>query len=226
MLELLVDNDVLIKASRYGVVATIPHLDCPDGCAHESGILGAARYVVGGRLKKGIEKDGLSAVVLSHWEVALPLFVELEPTDDELALSAALEDAALERGLPLDSGESQLVAMAIVQSGIVLTGDKRAVAALESLLDVVPELRGLSGRVASMEQLVWRLADLGDVMKLREAICADRSVDKAIDICFRCTNPDIGQDFEPTALKSYIEDERRTSPTLMFEGERLSLVSP
>ncbi|MRK01961.1 hypothetical protein GEV27_10545 [Aeromicrobium sp. S22] len=227
MLEIVIDNDVLLKTARYGVVDALDHIDCADGCPHESGILGAARFVVGKRLDRLARRGDIGDHRVSAWREALPRFIEVEPTDDELRLSAEMEENAIARGLELDGGESQLVAIAIMRGeAIVLTGDKRAVVAVEQLMSDVHELASIAGRVASFEQAVRQLATSLDVLELRASVCADRAADTAVYVCFKCTDPTIDSTFEPKSLESYIRDQRASAPIVMFPGDTLTLASP
>ncbi len=93
-------------------------------------------------------------------EQLLSRTVVLEPSDGELELAAAIETAAQTRGLALDAGESQLVAITI-QRAIpwIETGDKRAIKSLEVLVDEVDDLTPICGRVRCLEQIVLGCAD-------------------------------------------------------------------
>ena len=57
----------------------------------------------------------------------------LEPTASEIELAAEFEAQAQRQNVPLDSGESQLAAIALSRAARgILTGDKRAITALWS----------------------------------------------------------------------------------------------
>lgn len=143
MPDAAVDNDVLIKAACYGLAAEL------DG-SRSLGVLGAAKYVIAGR----IERMTLSGDRDAARTAALDLIARslvLEPSRDELELAATIETSAQRQGLELDAGESQLAAM-IVHRGIGLleTGDKRAIKGFEVLLDEFSALaRSVGGCAAS-----------------------------------------------------------------------------
>jgi hypothetical protein len=60
----------------------------------------------------------------------------IEPTVEESTLAAEFESLALAAALPLDAGESQLCAVLVSRNlPLLVTGDKRAITALESLVD-------------------------------------------------------------------------------------------
>jgi hypothetical protein len=97
----------------------------------------------------------------------------------------------------------------------LVTGDKRAIAALERLLALRHEIRGLAGKLVCLEQLVRRLLAEGTGAVIRAAICGEPSVDKALSFCFSCTNPTMAPESWIEGLTSYINDVRRAAPTLM-----------
>ena len=143
------DNDVILKAVRYSATELfwLPET--------RLGVLGAARYVVSGRLKRtGITEarptiaDELTAF-LDRPEV-------LEPSEYELTLAGELEREAQRRALPLDAGESQLAAMVVERAiPLLTTGDKRAIASFEQLLRVASWLAALCGASAASSSLLY-----------------------------------------------------------------------
>lgn len=204
-----VDNDILIKAACYRL-----H-DALLGASF--GVLGAARFVVAGRLarmpltgeRQGAQDAAADLITRS---------VVLEPSDAELILAAELETLAQRKGLELDAGESQLAAI-IAKRDIrqLCTGDKRAIRALEQLLDPLPALAALAGRIRALEQLVddlvCRVQSPDDIAK---AICAEPTVDKALTICARChTPPPDGPAIDRDGLASYIGQLRTEAPRML-----------
>jgi predicted nucleic acid-binding protein len=180
--DVAVDNDVLIKAACYGLAAEL------EG-SRSLGVLGAAKYVVAGR----IDRMALSGDRDGARSAALDLIARssvLEPSRDELDLATAIETAAQRRGLELDAGESQLAAM-IVHRGIAVleTGDKRAIKGFEVLLDELSDLGALRGRLRCLEQIVAHCLDAVGSDALARAICGEPHVDKTLSICFRCFSP-------------------------------------
>jgi hypothetical protein len=204
-----VDNDVLVKASCYGLAKEL-------GEGRLIGVLGAARYVVSGRIAKmTLVRDRTAAR-----EDALKLIdhsAVLEPSPDELRVAVGIETAAQRRGLALDAGESQLAAVVIARSIPVLeTGDKRAIRGLEALLDELVELTDLPGRVRCLEQIVLRCASAGDAQALAQAVCSEPHVDKTLSICFRCFSPPPhGTALDPAGLASYIDALRAHAPRVL-----------
>lgn len=209
----LVDNDALIKLSAYSLWRCIQSAAV---LPEPFGVLGAARYVVPSAIERSErikDRDG----ALSAWEAMLDLASELEPTNDELRLATEMEDAANERGLPLDVGESQLCAMAVYRlDTLVLTGDKRALEAVENLRSVVGRLPLLDGRIACLEQLLQALLHQADAMEIRALVCAEPRIDKTLSICFSCTNHAEVDSMEDAGLVSYILDLRTSAPNVLM----------
>ncbi len=215
LVEEAVDNDVLLKAIRLDCVATFWQ------SLATIGVLGAARFVVRGR----ITRDTLAESDPSIEDRLVELFdgvSELEPTSDEFDLASALEREAQRQALPLDAGESQLCAMAATR-GIALftTGDKRAIESLEVMRAAAGWLDKLAGRIRCFEQLVIASID-GDAMcsELRSRVCADVGVDKTLAICFRClggSSPPSTSDVL-SCFDSYINAVRESARTLLVAG--------
>lgn len=152
--------------------------------------------------------------------------IELEPTEDELRQAAVIEAQAVTAGLELDSGESQLCAISIARTiPILLTGDKRAIAAAEALLETVADLTALTERIACLEQAMTLAVERLGALSVRARVLAELNMDTAINICFQVTNPDVDATFEPTGLSSYINSVRASAPTLLIPGDRLELAS-
>lgn len=223
MCELLLDVDVVIKLSAYNLLAVIDHPGCGDDCSARSGVIATTRYVAAKRLaRKAVDSESAQA----RLDAFLAEAIELEPTEAELQLAASIESAAASAGLELDTGESQLCAIAIGRSTpTLLTGDKRAIAAAEALLGTVTELAALANRIACLEQAMALAVERLGPSAVRARVLAERSIDIAINICFQVTNPAVGPDFHPSGLRSYIDSVRASAPTLLIAGERLELQS-
>jgi hypothetical protein len=216
--EAVVDNDVLIKLAAYLLLGEVLAL---FGGSHVVGVLGAARYVVRHRLERhpAVEDKTLAQ---AHWVEALGGLEELEPTSDELTLATSMEEEASANGLPLDTGESQLCAITIVRAvPLMVTGDKRAIEAIEAVLESLAPLAALSKRVACLEQLMSALVRRLGAAATRDFVCAAPGVDKALSICFGCS---AGQDapFDPSGLVSYIAHLRTLAPTILVDKSRLA----
>ena len=211
----MIDNDVLIKCACYAMLDQIQS----DSSRHNDiGVLGAARFVVRSYLEsRGQIADRKAAQ--SRFISFLAAAQSLEPTEDELQLASAIEEKATELGLNLDGGESQLCAIAILRpSPLVLTGDKRAIKGAESLLEDLPALASLSGRIVCLEQAVIGIVGRIGVRTARSLVCAEPSVDKSISICFECSADD-NREFSLTGLTSYVNDLSLQAPTLLYNGD-------
>jgi hypothetical protein len=179
------------------------------------GILGVARFVVPDAIDRHgqmLDKEG----ALACWHSLLSIVSELEPTDEELGLATRLEEVANRLGLPLDVGESQLCAIAVFRLGtVVLTGDKRAIAAAERIRQVDDGLRSLDGRVACLEQFVLTLCSVAGVDIVRSRICSEPGVDRALAICMSCSSQ---VSVDDSGLLSYIASLRSEAPHLLASG--------
>lgn len=201
----LIDSDVLVKGSCYSLLerlaAAVPGVE-------QSAILGAARFVVPNRIRRQ-ELKGNVTVALEAFKKFADKSAVVEPTTDEGLLASKLESRALALALNLDVGESQLVAILVLRAvPFLLTGDKRAIAAMESLLDVESELAPLPGRVRCLEQLVWAVVDEDGAAATRAMICAEPDVDRSLTICFSCRSFEISDESVRNGLNSYISSVR------------------
>lgn len=205
------DNDVILKAVRYGAT----DLFWREG--RRLGALGAAKYVLVGRIKR---------LKLAHarptMEAELASFLArtevLEPSDDEVTRAAELEREAQQRSFPLDAGESQLAAMVVERAiGVMTTGDKRAIASFEQLLEVAPWLVALCGRVRSLEQLVLEIAHNDALFgTLADCVCSDPGADMTLRVCFSCCGGGrAARDSVEKALVSYIGALRADAPRVL-----------
>jgi predicted nucleic acid-binding protein len=207
-----VDNDIIFKAACYRLTSVFWP---PSEGATRVGVLGAARYVIGSLLDEA-SLSGSTDDARSDLELFLARAETLEPEADEAALAAEMELAAQRLGAELDTGESQLAAMAIIRSFERLqTGDKRAIGAIERLLDHIPVLAALEGRLVCLEQVVSACAEVS-LEELAEAVCAEPDVDKALTFCFACTSPEAAAvDSAREGLASYINDVRSRAPRVL-----------
>lgn len=218
-MTVLLDNDVALKTCRYGLVsATIAALS--DGGA--ATMLGSARFVLKGRLKRrpGPAHPERS---LAELEALLNVVVTLEPTEDETLLAADMQEAAQRLGLPLDGGESQLLAVVLRRAGaLMLTGDKRAIGASETVLKEIGSVRDAEGRLACLEQMLASLAaQLGHDVA-RDAICSDGGADATLTICYACHADGCSQAECLAGLESYQAALRAAAPTLLAPGRDLT----
>jgi hypothetical protein len=215
-LDAVVDNDVLIKAACYRLLAEIHDLLKEGG---DVGVLGAARFVVRKRLQRhpGIRS---SAGALQCWADFLLVADELEPTKAEVELATSIEEAASRLGVMLDSGESQLCAIAICRSQpILVTGDKRAIQGMSAISGQVVEILQLCNRVMCLEQILKTVASHLGAALSRVQICAEPDVDRAISICFECSSYSEDPEFQPIGLESYINDLISSAPTMLVGSD-------
>lgn len=209
MTEVAVDNDILIKCSCYALLDEVIKL---FGGRDSVGILGAAPFVVRQSLEADVRIND-PATALFHWEACRPLMAILEPTDQEVGLAIAIEESAAVLGVPLDSGESQLAAIALLRPvPRIATGDKRAIGALEQLQALVEALSELGERLICLEQLVMALVPALAHEELAHLVCREPAVDTALAICCRCAT-DVAIDM--AGLESYVGAIRSEAPTLL-----------
>ncbi len=213
-MKALVDNDILFKGACYGLLDAFL---APVSVAGDSfGVLGAARFVVSKKITKKAPHKGTTAAH-QHLATFLGRAAVVEPTEDEQRMAADFEVAAQRAGLDFDAGESQLCSILICRSTpLLLTGDKRAIQAIEQLLDSESRLVALCGKIRCLEQLVLDVFSASpNPDTLRSAICAEVEVDKALAICFSCHREDgSGLDYAE-GLKSYLTDLRQRATRVL-----------
>jgi hypothetical protein len=208
----VVDNDIIFKGSCYSFLTAL--CQAVGGQTTDLGTLSAAPFVVERRIRRaGIAGDVNAAVqsLRSFMDEA----TALDPTIDEQNLAAELEYAAQLLALPLDVGESLLCSITAIR-GIpwMLTGDKRAIEALEGMLGTQPDVAGISGKVRCLEQLVLALVEQLGIPAIREKVCAER-VDMALTLSFSCFQPDAQPQSVLDGLNSYIGDLRKKAPHIL-----------
>jgi hypothetical protein len=212
----LLDNDVVLKVCCFDIGDELISCASIDGAP--PAILKVARYVVRGRIKRSNLADREAAErTLSE---LLDLMGTAEPDEEELRMAAAFESVAQARNLDLDSGESQLLAILIHRDfKLMLTGDKRAIRAIE-------EIAGGAVRspcVACFEQTITSILRQANVDELREKICRERVIDRAIAICFACSSSatSIASIFD--GLRSYTDDLRKVAQRVLLPSDDLSI---
>jgi hypothetical protein len=215
MAHAAVDNDVLLKGASYGMLREF--ITAIPSVLGETLVLGTARFVVVKRLEKHRDKgDVHAAAAIEQFRSVLQQLATAEPTAAELELAATFEHLAQHAGLALDSGESQLCALTICrQLAKLVTGDKRAIGALEALARISDQLSAVAGKVVCLEQLVIRLLDQNEAQAVRSTICSRPHVDAALAICFSCSSPTTSPDSWVAGLESYVRALREAAPTLL-----------
>lgn len=212
-----VDNDVLLKAACYGLA---PRFWARARGNPGAGVLGSARFVLTHVVARGPrvrDKDSANLALEEFFAWA----AVLEPTDAELNAAAEVEQLAQRAGLELDVGESQLAAI-VAGRGIPLldTGDKRAVRALEGLIDHSPTCTQLRARVRCLEQLLLGALDESpdELGIIADDVCAEPEVDKTASICFGCYSCGAAhRDDVRNGLESYIASLRRQAPRILTD---------
>ncbi len=205
----LIDNDILLKSACYRLLAELITANCGT---EQVGFLAAARFVLGRRIRRARLRGDAAAV-----EAELLDFLTeneaIETTLEEQALAATLEATAQSLSVNLDTGESQLLAVLALRTlPSLLTGDKRAIIAIEQLIDSTVEIAGVSGKVTCLEQLVRRAMVQGDSAEIRKAVCSEPDIDLTLSICFSCSNSELPIASVIEGLDSYISDLRRKAP--------------
>lgn len=209
----LVDTDVLVKGACYGLLSELTA--AVSNTAPSCGVLGAARFVVPNAIDRQ-RLEGERALARTAFQDFLEQHEVVEPTPAEQELAVELEAAAQALALNLDTGESQLVAILVTRDiPSLLTGDKRAIVALEQLLETVPHLEPLVARVYCLEQAVRRLLEIVELDSVRRAVCAEPSIDKALSICFSCSRADASVASITAGLESYIASLRATANRIL-----------
>lgn len=209
-MRVLVDNDVIYKGCSYGLIVDL--LGSMALSLNDAGVLASVRYVILPRLRKLFNQNGAAEL----FDSLLEQVIEIEPTKDEQLFAAELEYQAQVRQIALDSGESLLISVLISrQVPVLLTGDKKAVIALEQLLDEDPRLNPIIGKVLCLEQLLLSLLKDGDYIEVQNAICAASAADKAISICFGCVSGGATKDSCLQGLDSYVGNLRAAAGRIL-----------
>jgi hypothetical protein len=222
--SVLLDNDVILKTCCYDAVDEL--IGCIAGKTRTMHALGVVRYVLARAIAKGknIANKERAADRLVHLLGSVAL---IEPNDDELELAAGFEEAAQSRGVDLDGGESQLLAILIRRSAaLLLTGDKRAICAMEPVVQARGYEEQVARRVACLEQIVMALIGRHGAETLHTRVCGESGIDISLAICFSCASGSFNPESIVEALVSYIRDLRRYAPSVLVDSDDLSTVIP
>jgi hypothetical protein len=220
--SVLMDNDIILKTCCYGVVDEV--LGCVSGKASTIHVLGMVRYVLGKAIanRKYISDREGAASRLSYLlgKVAL-----IEPDDDELSLAAEFEQTAQSLGVELDGGESQLLAVLIRRSSaLLLTGDKRAIRAIEPIFQSSDYRRQVERRVACLEQIMMAVVGRHGAETIHQRVCSEATVDKSLAACFSCSSGTCNLQSILDGLASYIRNLRRDAQWALLVSDDLSAV--
>ena len=144
----------------------------------------------------------------------------INPTPEETAFAEDLEERAARLALEFDVGESQLLSVLVHRNAeLLLTGDKRAIHAMHILA-----LSDIDGSIASLEQTIATMIVTDGVSPLRDAVCANPRVDRAMTICFACASRSVVADDVNAALASYVHSLRAESGNLLYDALDFSAV--
>jgi hypothetical protein len=213
---ILFDNDIVLKAATYRMGETLLGKLSDVG---RPATLVTARFVLMSRLQRGstiVDADGARLALERFLRESEPL----EPDDDEIELASDLTEAAQVSLVDLDSGEAILLAILVNRSGqLLMTGDKRAIAAAEVVVDRVNHLREVEGRLACLEQVFLALLRHVATADVRERVCAEPNADRTLSICFSCASASVDEASVLEGLRSYAASVRGLAPRCLAAGE-------
>jgi hypothetical protein len=208
--QVLLDNDVALKVASYSLVNET--LAVSTVCGAPPGLLSVARFVMRKRLARASNLQDIDRAKAAL-EAMLNAVELLEPTDDEIAMAAELENEARKNGLDLDVGESQLLAiLARRDCQVLITGDKRAIAAISKVA-----IGWARERLACLEQLLAAMIETAGIGAIRQRVCSEPQVDRAITACFACASDNAGKDDVASGLLSYIKHLERSAPGVLVQ---------
>lgn len=211
-MKALVDNDVLLKGARYGLLAEL--LSVIPVELESIGILGSAKYVVRDRLRRRTSSDRVG-----DFEIIVEALKAIEPTESEIQLAAELEYKAMAADCELDEGESILCAVLVARLAEWLaTGDRRAIKAIQMILNIDgmdSKLAVIQGRVICLEQLFIKLIESYSPEMIRKIVCENPAVDRALHICFSGDRIREKPLECKEGLLSYIGYTRQMAPTVL-----------
>lgn len=217
----LVDNDIVLKSCAYASAAELVGLAVRH--KRQLAMLRVAQYTVDRRIRRARGVQDVERL-RAQWAALLPFVMSVEPTQAEIEFAAELEEQALRLSVELDGGESQLFAILVFRvSPLLLTGDKRAIAALEAIDHSLP-----AERVACLEQLIYTLLDIVGFNDLRTRICREPQIDRSLSISFSC-HADQDTVSEPSVregLESYIGSIRKSAPTILLRSAAILAIVP
>ncbi|SKA31726.1 hypothetical protein [Consotaella salsifontis] len=176
----LIDNDVALKAACYTLVEETVEVLTIDDVA--PAMLGVGRFVIAKRIERAkyiMDRNRASAA----FSRLLARVLMIEPDDTELSIAADLEAEANRRGLELDGGESQLLAVLANRScSFLVTGDKRAIVAMSRVA-----AKEADSRIMCFEQLVACIVSAAGHDNVRVRVCGEPLADRAVTSCFGCS---------------------------------------
>jgi hypothetical protein len=204
-MTLFIDNDALLKLANYDLLDTALMMFGIQ--PKDINVLATAKYV----LLPG--KDRLRHCKTEETAQRLENFLlKAIKLNAESVASEVLDALYVKPGI--DAGEALIFAMAASDpDSYVITGDKRALAAMHDGKGLGDVRGALAGRVFSLELLFLFLIKC-DFARVQAGVRSQPSVDKALTIAFGLSAP---ASFESVrhALNSYVEHLRRLTGALL-----------
>ncbi|WP_158665408.1 hypothetical protein [Sinorhizobium fredii] len=215
----MVDNDVALKVCAYASATDL--IDLGSAPNHSLAMLRVARFTIDRRVQRArYVRD--PEKLQSQWTILSAAINWIEPTTEEVEFAAELEESAMNLNVDLDGGESQLFAILVSRlSPLLLTGDKRAIVAIETIGQLLP-----AGRVACLEQVISTVLQKIGVDVLRERICSEPDVDRSLSIAFACHSNSylVSVTSIEEGLASYVASVQRSAPSIIVPTTDLSAV--
>jgi hypothetical protein len=216
----LLDNDVIFKVCCFGVGDELISCASVDGTPPAA--LQVAQYVVRDLVSRSPQLKDREAAAQAFFNLRSKMGT-IEPNEEEVRVAAAFEADAQVRNLELDSGESLLLAILLRRdSKLMLTGDKRAIRAIEQFAGGEVS----SPRVACFEQLIASILRKTNAGNLRDKICRERGADRTLSICFACESPSVPTESIFDCLRSYTNDLRAVAQRVLLPTDDLSFCIP
>lgn len=206
-LRVLFDNDALLKLSQYGLLDSALTVLGVDPQAAK--VLNTARYVLlpkNNRLKKCGDEETASRLDTFLTQVTTISTDELDAN--------ALDVLAGFQGI--DAGEAILIATASSDTNTILvTGDKRAIAALSGNSDLSQIASRLEGRIYTLEAIMALLVEK-DFETTQFSVRRQPKVDRALTNIFGVGSAASSSSVEE-GLKSYIQHIRDSTGRLLAD---------
>jgi len=204
-MTLFIDNDALLKLASYDLLDTA--LNMFNIQWEDIQVLATAKYAL------LPAKDRLRRCKTEQCATRLESFLSRVTKLSADDADATTLDALAERP-GIDAGEAVMFAVAASKSdSFIITGDKRALEALQigQSLDGVRE--ALAGRVLSLELLFSFMVE-GDFAQVQACVISQPGVDKALTNIFGVSAP-ASLESVRAALDSYVAHLRRLTGTLL-----------
>jgi len=210
----VVDADIIHKGVVYGLVEEI--LQSIPIKASKHGVLVATKYVVHNKIRKQILKQD-TKIILHRLEQVIGKLDQLEPSPEELNIAAQLEFKAQQLNISFDTGESQLCAIMLARKlPYLLTGDKRAIIAAETIFREHNDFVALKAKMICIEQAFLWLLENNSYGDIRDRVCIDAGTDKSLAICFSCTSQQTTYKNIQDGLNSYIHSLVKQAPNVVL----------